>query len=97
MIRIFIERHLKEGKKGELVSLLKGFRTAAMHQSGFVTGESLESTEDPSIITVLSTWRSLEDWEKWEKSEERMKLYKEIEPLLTERTKISTYRIMAAE
>ena len=97
MVRIVIERHLKEGRRGDLMPLLREIRTVAMHQPGYVTGETLASTQDPSIISVLSTWRSLEDWKAWEKSEPRIKLYKRIEPLLVEKPKVSIYQVMAAE
>jgi len=97
MVRIVIERHLKEGKRGELMSLLRELRAAAMHQPGYVTGESLASTKDPSIISVLSTWQSLEDWKAWEKSEQRIKLYEKIESLLLEKPKVSIYQVMAME
>ena len=97
MVRIVIERHLKEGKKGDLMPLLKELRAVAMHQPGYVTGETLASTEDPSIISTLSTWRSLEDWKAWEKSEPRIKLYERIEPLLVEKPKVSIYQVMATE
>ena len=97
MVRIVIERHLKEGKKGELLPLLVELRAAAMHQPGYVTGETLASTEDPSIISVLSTWRSLEDWKAWEKSEPRIKLYEKIESLLIEKPKVSIYQVAATE
>jgi len=97
MVRIVIERHLKEGKKGDLMPLLRELRAVAMHQPGYITGETLASTEDPSIISTLSTWRSLEDWKAWEKSEPRIKLYERIEPLLVEKAKVSIYQVMATE
>ena len=97
MVRIVIERHLKEGKRGDLMPLLRELRTAAMHQPGYVTGETLASTEDPCIISVLSTWRGLGDWKAWEKSEQRIKLYANIEPLLVEKPKVSIYQVMATE
>ena len=97
MIRVLIERHITEGNRGNLVRLLREMRTVAMHQPGYVTGETLESTEDASIIAVLSTWRSLEDWKAWDKSGQRMKLYQQIEPLLVEKPKVSIYQVMAAE
>ena len=97
MVRIVIERHLKEGKKGALMPLLRELRAAAMHQPGYVTGETLASAEDPSTISVLSTWRSLEDWKAWEKSDQRIKLYKQIEQLLVEKPKVSIYKVMAVE
>ncbi len=97
MVRIVIERHLKEGKREDLMPLLRELRAVAMHQSGYVTGETLASTGDPSIISVLSTWRSLEDWKAWEKSEPRIKIYGKIEALLVEKPKVSIYQVMATE
>ena len=77
--------------------LLRELRAAALHHPGYVTGETLSSTADPSIISVLSTWRSLEDWKAWEKTETRLKVYEKIESLLAEKPKISLYQVMAAE
>jgi len=97
MIRVIIERHLKEAKREDLIPLLMKLRTEAMQHPGYVTGETLVSTEDASVITVLSTWRSLDDWKAWEKSESRVKLYWQIEPLLQEKARVSIYQIMATE
>ena len=97
MVRVVIQRHLKEGKRGDLLPLLRKLRAAAMRYPGYITGETLASTGDPSVISVLSTWRSLEDWEKWEKSEQRIKLYSKVEPLLVEKPKVSIYQVMATE
>lgn len=97
MIRIVVERHLKEGKRGDLMPLLRELRAAALHHPGYVTGETLGSTEDPSAILVMSTWRSLDDWKAWEKSEPRIKLYEKIESLLVEKPRVSVYQVMAAE
>ena len=95
MIRVIIERHVKEGES--LSPRLRELRAAAMHQPGYVTGETLVSTEDKSIVTVISTWHSLEDWKAWEISETRARLYQQIEPLLVEKPKVRTYQIMATE
>jgi quinol monooxygenase YgiN len=97
MIRVVIQRHLKEGKKGDLLPLLRALRTAAMGYSGYIHGESLVGSDDPSVISVLSTWQSLEEWKKWEKSAQRVKLYQQIEPLLVEKPRVSVYQIMATE
>ena len=97
MVRIMIERHLKAGKRGELIHLLKELRTAAINQPGYVSGETLSGIEDASFISVLSTWRSLEDWKKWEESELRIKLEQQIEPLLIGKAKVSIYQVMATE
>ncbi len=93
MIKVIIERHLKKGE--DISPLLHELRAAAMRHPGYVTGESLVNTEDSSIITVISTWRSLEDWKGWQTSQTRARLYQQLEPLVVEKPEIRTYRIMA--
>ena len=95
MIKVIVERHAKGIES--LPPLLRELRAAAMHQSGYITGETLVSTEDKSIVVVISTWRSLKDWKAWETSETRARLYQQIEPLLAQKPKVSTYQIMATE
>jgi len=95
MIKAIIERHIKDERS--ISPLLRELRAAAIPQPGYVTGETLVSTENKSIIVVISTWRSLEDWKIWETSETRAKLYQKIEPLLVEKPKVSTFQIMATE
>jgi len=95
MIRVIIERHVKD--KGKLIPMLRELRAAAVHQPGYVTGQTLVSVEDDSITAVISTWHSLEQWQAWETSETRATLYELIEPLLVEEPIIKVYRVMATE
>ena len=95
MIKVIVERHAKD--RESLPPLLRELRAAAMHQPGYITGETLVSTEDKSIVVVISTWRGLEDWMTWETSETRARLNQQIEPLLAEKPKVSIYQIMATE
>lgn len=95
MIKAIIERHIKDERS--FSPLIRELRTAAIHQPGYVTGETLVSTEDKSIIVVISTWRNLADWKAWETSETRAELYQKIEPLIVEKSKVRTYQILATE
>jgi len=96
MIKVIIERHAKRGKV--LSSLLQELRGAAVMQfKGYLGGETLVSTEDSSIIIVISTWQSLEDWERWANSEIRARIYQQMEPLLLEKPKVRTFQVMATE
>ena len=95
MIKIVIERHIKDVES--LAPLLRELRAAAMHYPGYITGETLVSTEDKSTVVTISTWQTLEDWQAWETSETRARLYQQIEPLLVEKPKVRTYRILATE
>ena len=95
VIRVIIERHAKEPEK--LTHLLRELRAVAMDEPGYITGQTLVSTEDSSIIVVISTWSSIEDWKAWETSETRARLYKQVEPLLVEKPKVRIYEILATE
>ena len=95
MIRVIIERKLKRVEHISL--LLRQIRAAAMAQRGYVSGETLVGTEDTHAITVISTWRSVEDWRAWEKSEQRVTLDREVKSLLVEPPVIRTYRILSTE
>ena len=96
MIKVIIERHTKAGQ--ELSLLLKELRVAAiMHYRGYVNSETLVSTQDSSIIITISAWQSLEDWERWAASETRAKIYQQIEPLLLEKPRVRTFRLLATE
>ena len=97
MLRAIIERQLKEGKKEVLVPLLRELRAAALQQPGYITGETMVNTEDPSIVATLSTWRSLDDWRAWENSEARQKLTQQIDRVLRKKPRISTYQVSATE
>ena len=95
MVKIIVERRLKEG--GNPMHLLRDLRTAAMRYPGYVTGETLVNTEDKTVITVISTWRSIDDWQAWEASATRADIYKLIDPLLVEEPKVRIYHIAATE
>ena len=95
MIKVIIERRVKEGES--LSSPLQELRAAAIHQPGYITGETLVSTEDKSTTAVLSSWRSLEDWKAWKASPTRARIYQQIEPLLVENPRVKVYQIAATE
>jgi heme-degrading monooxygenase HmoA len=96
MIRIMIDRKARVGE--DLSALLVELRVAAItHFPGYVGGETLVNTEDRSNIAVLSTWRSIDDWERWANSETRNKLYERIEPLLQEKPKVRIFEVVATE
>jgi len=96
MIRAMIERKVKAGK--DLSALLVELRVAAITRfPGYVGGETLVNTEDSTNIVVISTWRSIEDWERWAASEIRAKLYERIEPFIQEKPKVRTFHIMGTE
>ena len=96
MIRVMIDRKSKTGE--DLTSLLVELRVAAITRfPGYIGGETLVNVEDRTNIVVLSTWRSIEDWERWANSETRINLYERIEPLLQEKPEIRIFELTATE
>ena len=95
MIKVMIERHLK--KDTSINHLLRDLRAVAMKQPGYVTGETLVSTQDESLVLVVGTWQSFDDWKAWEMSDPRAELDEVIEPLLVGNPEVRTFHVMATE
>ena len=59
-------------------------------QPGYITGKTFRCIDCPGEFIVLSTWNSLDDWNKWLQSKKRMALQKQVDDLLGE---VTQYRI----
>ena len=76
--KILISRRFKKGKKKEIFSLLKGFRSTALNQPGYISGETLTEDNDAQNMLVISTWENMESWHSWKNNNKR----KEFEAML---------------
>ena len=94
MIRVIVKREIKEGES--VIGFLRKLRMAALPQPGYVSGETLINTENRQIVTVISTWRTLDDWKNWEASKQRAKINEEIESHLCNSSQIETYELLSA-
>jgi len=92
MIKVIIGYKLKQG--AEIQPILLKLRSTAMTYLGYVGAENLLSEQDPSIVTIITTWEKVEHWRLWETSKARQELYREVGPLLAEEAKITIYRVM---
>jgi quinol monooxygenase YgiN len=97
MVRVIIERHVKPDMREELMTLLGEIRSACVKQRGYASGETLFDPYDPSAVVVISSWGSLSSWKIWEQSEERLRVYDKIRPLLTEEPRVRIYLVAATE
>jgi quinol monooxygenase YgiN len=71
LVKIFIKRRFKKGKVKEINALLRDFRSGAMTQAGYVSGETLVSFEDPQNVLVIGTWQNMESWLAWKGNQRR--------------------------
>jgi len=90
-VKIFIKRKGVENNIIELTVLLKKLRSLTLNQPGYIYGETLRRIDQPDECMVISTWRSLQDWENWLKNEERISIQSEIDLLLGKETEYAVY------
>ena len=81
IVRVIMTRKVARSGRGMDVSLLPilsellmELRTIANHQAGYISGETLRNVHDTEEYVVISTWRSMEDWERWFANERRAEL-----------------------
>jgi len=91
-VKIFIKRSVTESTLEQLTSLFQKMRSVCLMQPGYISGQTLKRLDRPGERLVISTWRSIEDWENWFKSSERREIQLEIDSLLGEETTYAIYR-----
>ena len=91
MATILIRRTISPDAEKELDHLLKQMRSATPKREGYVSGETLRRVDVPGEILVISTWRSVEDWEEWFRSPERLEIQTKIEMLLKAPSEYAAY------
>jgi len=91
LAKILIKRKIPQDLQKRLLPVLTQLREKVVAQPGYISGETLRNFEDPEDYLVISTWRSVENWQAWLNSPERKALHREIEELLPTRTQYSIY------
>ena len=92
-VKIFIKRQVSSENVLALTVLLKKLRSLTLNQPGYVFGETLKRVDRKDECLVISTWRSLEDWNAWLENEERKSIQSEIDFLLGAETDYSVYEV----
>lgn len=92
-VKIFIKRKVSPENVLELTALLKRLRSLTLSQAGYIYGETLRRVDQPDENMVISTWRSLDDWNAWINNGERIAIQEEVDRLLGEKTEYSVYEV----
>ena len=92
-VKILIKRQFKENSTQQAFTLLNNFRHDAMNRSGYISGETWIDHYDPSKITVVSTWQTIEDWIEWEESDERSALEAKLKDILKSPAQFEVYDV----
>jgi len=90
-VKILIKRRLPAEKAQYIVSIFRQIRMLAIEQEGYISSETLRSVENPQEFLVISTWQSLEHWQKWFNSSQRKELHSKVDMLLEGGTTYEVY------
>ena len=92
-VKIFIKRQVSKDNVLELTVLLKKLRSLTLSQNGYIYGETLKRVDREDECMVISTWRSIEDWNAWLNNEQRIAIQSEIDLLLGAETEYAVYEV----
>lgn len=92
-IKVFIRRHIKADHVEEAVAMLERFRSMAKKEPGYISGETLINHYDSRSITIVSAWRTIEEWLNWQNSEKRAANEAKLDALLEISTKYEIYDV----
>lgn len=90
-VKIFIKRKVTGKESIELSLLLQKLRGLTLNQPGYVSGETLKRIDRNDEWMVISTWRSVEDWNRWVNDDRRRVVQAEIDALLGTETEYAIY------
>jgi len=84
----------KVRKDTDLEPVLLKLKSHATQYQGFKGMENLVGADNASVVAMVSTWESLEDWKSWAQSTITQQLLRQAEALLVEEPRVTTYRMM---
>jgi heme oxygenase (mycobilin-producing) len=90
-VKIIIKRRITKGKEAQVLPLLLDLRSKAISEPGYISGETLKNVNYPENYVVISTWKSVNDWEAWKASSGRMEIQERIDALLGKTTEFGIY------
>jgi heme-degrading monooxygenase HmoA len=82
MVRVLIERRVREGGGAEYERTQRELRFEALREHGYLAGETWRDLDDPQRYVVISTWRSRRDWDGWAASDARRRVHERLAPLV---------------
>jgi len=90
-VKILIRRKVTNENKVELITLLKKLRSLTLEQPGYISGQTLKRIDNRDENLVISTWQSLEEWNKWVNDPKREEIQVQIDMLLGQETEYAVY------
>jgi len=93
MVKVLIKRYVGVRDRNRLLGLLLDLRAGALHQPGYVSGETVIRGEDPVEVLTIGGWLTEDHWRAWLTSEQRHGLENMVSPLLVGEAEIAVYNV----
>ena len=90
-VKILINRSIGQEVAQVVRPLIVELRAHAMRQPGYISGETMKCIDRAGEYLVISTWQSVNDWNKWLNSQERKILEERIDAITGNPTEYATY------
>ena len=91
-VYVVIKRKFRMNNPELIIPLLKELNDRAKKQAGYISTETLQSTEDLGDYLVVSAWESVEDWNSWFRNPQRKEIQNQVDSLIGERTFYEVFR-----
>jgi heme-degrading monooxygenase HmoA len=91
-IKILITRTVSQENAKDILRLFKEMRSLATDQDGYISGETLKSSDRPDVYLIISTWESADDWGNWLKNKKRQEIQAKIDALLGGKTSYEMFQ-----
>jgi heme-degrading monooxygenase HmoA len=86
----------KVGSYKDIEGRLMKLRSHAMQYPGFVSAENLVSDVDSTVVIMISTWQSTDNWKAWLKSRITQDLIRPDNELSKDKARTTVYRVIPA-
>ena len=90
-VKILIKRNIEQEVVSVIRPLIIELRVHALKQPGYIGGETLKCIDRPGEYLVISTWQSLDDWNKWLANPERKIIEDRIDAITGKPSEYTTY------
>ena len=91
-VHVIIKRKYIMNQPEKIIPLLKELNQRAKDQPGYISTETLQSTEDLGDYLVVSVWETIEDWKEWFMNPQRKEIQDQVDSLIGERTFYEVFR-----
>jgi heme-degrading monooxygenase HmoA len=90
-VKVLIKRTVTQEKLKDVIRLFRELRNLALHQPGYISGETLRRLGKPEEFLVISVWQSSDDWKKWAATQERNEVQSKLDALLGGKTEYEIF------